>query len=67
MRFAYLKGMNDNKMTRQEMIAELTSIQNELRFENQDILTITGFMSDEQVLKHLKDSKAIAKRSTNHE
>ena len=49
-------------MTRQEMITELTSIQNEPRFENQDILTITGFMSDGQVLKHLKDSKAIADR-----
>ena len=41
-------------MTRTEMITELTSIQNDERNWNRDILTITGFMSDNEVFLHLQ-------------
>lgn len=40
-------------MSRRDMIQRLVRIQNTPRAVNQDILTITGFMSDEQVAAHL--------------
>jgi hypothetical protein len=38
---------------RDEMIQRLVSLQNEPANQHIDILTITGFMSDEQVATHL--------------
>ena len=46
-------------MTRAEMICELATIQN--RHEHQDITTITAFMSDEQVRRHLDRYRTIEK------
>jgi hypothetical protein len=40
-------------MTRREMLQRLVEIQNQPVVCNQDILTITGFMSDAQVAQHL--------------
>ena len=39
-------------MTRQELIAQLIRMQNHPMNQNIDILTITGFMNDAEVLKH---------------
>lgn len=42
-------------MNRQEMIQRLIKVQNHPLFQNQDILTITGFMNDDQVRRHVVD------------
>jgi hypothetical protein len=39
---------------RKDLIKALTSIQNHREFANQDILTITGMMDDEEVCRHLE-------------
>ena len=45
-------------MTRTELIAELTKVQNDTRNWNRDILSITGMgMTDEQVAQHLKNER----------
>lgn len=45
-------------MTRQALIAKLTEIQNHPANWDRDILTITGFMTDEQVAAHIEREAA---------
>jgi hypothetical protein len=41
------------KTTRQRLLEILTSVQNTERFENQDIMTFSGFMSDEELPEYI--------------
>ena len=45
--------MNNMTSARREMIERLVNVQNAPGNEHVDILTITGFMSDAEVAKHL--------------
>ena len=44
--------MEDKKMSREQIIAALVTAQNDIEYT--DILTITAFMTNEQLLEHLK-------------
>ena len=50
--FASKRGMEDKKMNREKMMIALVTTQNDI--DHQDILTITAFMTDEQLLEHLR-------------
>lgn len=49
------KWRKDMKRYETKEWAELVEIQNAYYADTQDILTITGFMNDEQFLAHLED------------
>lgn len=50
--------MSENKkMKRQELMKELTKVQNHKMFQNQDIMTFTGFLNDQELVKYVADKK----------
>ena len=53
------KGQHMNTRYESPEFAELVSIQNTMT--HVDIITITGFMNDEQFIQHLETYRALAK------
>lgn len=49
--------IKEASITREEAIKKLVSIQNQPKNWNVDILTITGFMTDDEVIQHLNRNK----------
>lgn len=48
-----------NKRYETQLWRDLEKLQNDPRFEHQDILTITGFMNDQQLEQHYQANLAL--------